>query len=79
VATEKELMTIFESAAVANGGEHHSLLSVDSEAPVANPCDPWKQVADREGDKWRRPHGVTHDGIQSHPRWSARANVEEIP
>jgi hypothetical protein len=49
--------------AVANRGKRHPMLLVDSEAPVADPADPWKHVADREGDKWPRPHGAKNDQI----------------
>jgi hypothetical protein len=49
--------------AVADRGKHHPVLLVDSEAPVGDPADPWKHVADREGDGWWRPPGATNDQI----------------
>jgi uncharacterized protein DUF4276 len=39
--------------------EDYNILLVDSEASVA--VDPWQHLATRQGDKWRRPTGVSDD------------------
>jgi hypothetical protein len=48
----------FRLAVRQNLGDYNILL-VDSEAPVA--VGPWQHLADRQGDEWRRPTGVTDD------------------
>ncbi|HKH47261.1 MAG TPA: DUF4276 family protein [Thermoanaerobaculia bacterium] len=43
-------------------GEASAILLVDAEAPVAA-GDPWKHVAQRQGDQWDRPDGATEDHL----------------
>jgi len=51
----------FRIALESRGPDEAVVLLVDSEAPVADGSDPWKHLADREGDKWAKPTLTSHD------------------
>lgn len=39
------------------------ILLVDSEGPVKQGASPWAHVSEREGDRWRRPDGVSDEQL----------------
>lgn len=57
---------------IESGNESYPMLLVDSEAPVtAN--DPWRHVAERQGDGWKKPLAATaeqlHFMVQTMEAW----------
>ena len=52
----------FRSALERDSQHYLSILLVDSEAAVTSD-DPWRHVAERRGDGWKKPDGATADQL----------------